>query len=153
MEGNSLEGNSPLKFLDMDCSRYLYETYYPSDDQRAQQEQVMREFMHHIRGFTANSLKQVLGRQCDISRIGRQFKEDETGWIWISISAIGQKVGRQFPIVDNGDGTGYHQFSEETRWIARQFPPSVGQYYYSIGFMKYLRGITHRSPHSAINTV
>ena len=136
-----MEDDSPLQFLDTDCSRYLYETYYPSEIQRAQQKRVIQEMLHHIRGYTLNSFKRVLrGEHCNISRIGRQFKAGESGWIWSSISASGQKVGLWFPIVDNGDGTGYHQFSEETRWVARQFPPSVDQYYDSGGFMGYLRG-------------
>ena len=57
LEDNSLEDNSPLQFLDMDCSRYLYETYYPSDDstQAAGINELCREFVNHIRGYTANS--------------------------------------------------------------------------------------------------
>ena len=152
MEDNSLENNSPLQFLDMDCSRYLYETYYPSETQRAKQKRVMRQLRHHIRGYTLNSFKQVLGGgYCNISRIACQFKAGETGWIWSSISAVGQKVGRGFPIVDNEDGTGYHQFSEETRWVARQFPPLVDQYYDSGGFVEYLREITHQNQHLEIS--
>ena len=137
MGDNSVEDNSPLQFLDTDCSRYLYETYYPSETQRVQQKRVIQEMLYHIWGYTGDSFKRVLGGgYCNISRIGRQFKAGETGWIWSSISAIGGKVGRKFPIVDNGDGTGYYQFSKDD----------------SRGFVKYLPGqINLLSSHSATN--
>ena len=158
LEDNSLEDNSPLRFLDTDCSRYLYETYYPSEAQRRRQSLVIQELMRHIKGYTMNSFYRryrrdanLPARACDQNypRIVDQFKTGETGWIWSSISASGNKVGRQFHMVDNEDGTGYHQFSEETRWIAIKFPPEVDHYYESRRFMRYLRPrsiFTHRFP-------
>ena len=144
----TMEDNSPLLFLDADCSRYMYETYYPPETQRIRQGLVMQELMNHIKRYTMDEFyrryrrdSNCPARLCDQNypRIVRQFKSGETGWIWSSISASGNKVERGFPIVDNEDGSGYYQFSEETRWIARRFPPEADHYYESRLFMRYLK--------------
>jgi len=132
----SMEEDSPLQFLDMDCSRYLYETYYPSTAQRAQQDRVIQELLCHIKRYTLRKFYRSnrLG-----PGTGRLFAPGETGWVWSSISARGSKVGQKFPITSNGDGTGFYQFSEETRWVAKEFPPHIDHHYGVRGFTRHLR--------------
>jgi len=38
-----MDKNSPLRFLDIDVSRYLYETYYPSKKTKENYKRVMNE--------------------------------------------------------------------------------------------------------------
>jgi hypothetical protein len=131
-----MEGDSPLQFLDTDCSRYLYETYYPSSAQRAHQDRVIQELLCRIKRYTIREFNRLNRLGPGIERL---FGPGETGWVWSSISARGSKVGPKFPITSNGDGTGFYQLSEETRWIAKEFPPNIDHYYGARGFMRHLR--------------
>ena len=131
-----MEEDSPLQFLDTDCSRYLYETYYPSSAQRAQQDRVIQELRCRIKRYTIRKFNRSNRLGPGIERL---FGPGETGWVWSSISARGSRVGQNFPITCNGNGTGFYQFSEETRWTAKEFPPHIDHYYGARGFIRHLR--------------
>jgi hypothetical protein len=146
-----MESESPLRFLDFDCSRYLYETYFPSADQRRRYDHVMRELNMFVnRHITNRFVRQFRGahvhapsiqsgiRQAE--RLSRRQRGQGTGvktWFWIGISAEGQRVSASFIIDDIGHGEGVSQFGG---WRAKSYPPHIDDYYDS---RRFLRSITH----------
>ena len=55
-----IEDNSPLRFLDMDASQYMYEKYYPSEINKQWKQLVMDQLKYHYKIFTNGEDKQVL---------------------------------------------------------------------------------------------
>ena len=43
--------NSPLKYLDIDISRHLYETYFPTPETRLNYDKVVDEFHYLLRKY------------------------------------------------------------------------------------------------------
>ena len=55
-----IEDNSPLRFLDMDVGRYMYETYYPTKINREWKQLVMDQLKHHYKIFTNGNDNKIL---------------------------------------------------------------------------------------------
>jgi hypothetical protein len=55
-----IDEDSPLRFLDMDVSRYIYETYYPPEINKQWKQLVMDQLKHHYKIFTNNKDNHVL---------------------------------------------------------------------------------------------
>ena len=46
-----MEDNSPLRFLNIDVSRHIYEKYYPNEENRLDKRMVNDQFNHYIREY------------------------------------------------------------------------------------------------------
>ena len=46
-----VDSNSPLQYLDYDVTRYLYETYFPTQKTRLHYNNVLNQFKRLIRGY------------------------------------------------------------------------------------------------------
>ena len=55
-----IEDNSPLRFLDMDVSRHIYETYYPPEINKQWKQLVMDQLKYHYKIFTDGKDNQIL---------------------------------------------------------------------------------------------
>jgi len=140
-----METESPLRFLDIDCSLYLYETYYPSANQRRIYRLVMRELNMRVNQHITNRFVGQFQQHGHVdvpnsNSIRRWIRRAERGrrtkvktWFWKGISAEGQRVPESFIIDDIGHGDGISQFG---RWKAKSYPPHIDDYYDSHRFLQ-----------------
>ena len=55
-----MEDDSPLRFLDMDASRHMYEKYYPPEINKQWKQLVMDQLKHHYKIFTNGKDNRIL---------------------------------------------------------------------------------------------
>jgi len=55
-----IDDDSPIRFLDIDVSRHIYETYYPPEINRQWKQLVMDQLKHHNKIFTNGKDHRIL---------------------------------------------------------------------------------------------
>ena len=78
----TIEDNSPLRFLDMDVGRYMYETYYPTKINREWKQLVMDQLKHHYKIFTDGNDNQIL----------MHYRSGYAGWHYKRVSNVKSKL-------------------------------------------------------------
>ena len=49
-----MDSESPLRFLDIDVSQYIYETYYPTEKARGLKKKINHELMQSVEQYKSN---------------------------------------------------------------------------------------------------
>ena len=136
--------DSPLRFLDRDVSRCIYETYFPSEKNRIAYNQVIYNLNEYIKQSVHSefcSRFSLRDTSAWIKRTGPDTtcKHDGVIWLWYHISATGSPIDTNtFHIQDNGDGTGVFQ-ENGFQWGAISFPPQAGHYFTGEKFLSFLK--------------
>ena len=138
-----MDVDSPLRFLDSDASRYLYETYFPVERDRIAYNGVISTLNKYVKKLVHTEFCShfpLTGTSAWLKRTGPDsISVRGVLWLWHRISAAGSPINTsRFQIQDNGDGTGVFQ-EHGIRWEALSFPPQVDNYFTGNKFIAFLK--------------